>query len=52
VLPAASSRERSLAPPDAEWLVVPDCGHAMTWDQPEICLELIDRTIARVTTAR
>lgn len=47
VLPAPDCQERSLAPEGAEWVVVPDCGHAMTWDQPEACLELIDRTVAR-----
>lgn len=47
VLPSGSSQERSLAPPGAEWVVVPDCGHAMTWDQPEACLELIARTVRR-----
>ncbi|MHB8219541.1 MAG: alpha/beta fold hydrolase [Acidimicrobiales bacterium] len=47
VLPAATNQERSMAPPDAEWMIVPDCGHAMTWDQPEACLALIARTVVR-----
>ncbi|MDA8357919.1 MAG: alpha/beta hydrolase [Actinomycetota bacterium] len=44
VLPASTSQERTLAPPGAEWVVVPDCGHAMTWDQPDACLEIVART--------
>ena len=49
VLPAPDYQERSLAPAGTEWVVVPDCGHAMTWDQPAACLELIDRTVARAS---
>jgi pimeloyl-ACP methyl ester carboxylesterase len=47
VLPPSTSQDRSLAPPGAEWVTVPDCGHAMTWDQPEACLDLIRRAGAQ-----
>ena len=47
VLDAESSQNRALAPPGADWVVVPDCGHAMSWDQPDICVELIRATTAR-----
>lgn len=47
VLPAATSQDRSLVPPETEWFVVPDCGHAVTWDQPARSLELIRRTTGR-----
>jgi pimeloyl-ACP methyl ester carboxylesterase len=50
VLPGPDCQERSLAPEQAEWVVVSNCGHAMTWDQPAACLELIDRTVARAAT--
>lgn len=50
VLPAPDCQERSLVPARTEWVVVPNCGHAMTWDQPQVCLELIDRTVARAAT--
>jgi pimeloyl-ACP methyl ester carboxylesterase len=46
-LPPASSQERSLLPAHAGWVVVGDCGHAMTWDQPDTCVELIRATTAR-----
>jgi pimeloyl-ACP methyl ester carboxylesterase len=49
VLPPGTSQERRLAPEHADWLSVPDCGHAMTWDQPETCLLLIDETVRRAT---
>lgn len=47
VLPAPDCQERSLVPAEAEWVTVPDCGHAISWDQPALCLELIERTVAR-----
>jgi pimeloyl-ACP methyl ester carboxylesterase len=51
VLTAETSQDQALVPPDTEWLDVAACGHAMTWDQPEVCLELIDRTVARTRSA-
>lgn len=47
ILPPDSSQERSLIPAHAEWVVLPRCGHAMTWDQPDECLRLIRDTIDR-----
>ncbi|HEY1734041.1 MAG TPA: alpha/beta hydrolase, partial [Acidimicrobiales bacterium] len=46
-LPPDSSQERSLLPAHADWVTVADCGHAMTWDQPDTCVELIRATTAR-----
>ena len=51
VLPAETSQDRALAPAGAEWVEVAACGHAVTWDQPEVCLELIERTVARSRSA-
>lgn len=51
LLPAPDCQERSLVPEGTDWVIVPDCGHAMTWDQPGTCIELIDRTVARAATA-
>lgn len=51
VLPAMSSQDRSLVPPGTEWVEVERCGHAMTWDQPEVCLALVERTVARAGPA-
>lgn len=44
VLPPTSSQERSLLPAGARWEIVEDCGHAMSWDQPEACLRLVRET--------
>jgi pimeloyl-ACP methyl ester carboxylesterase len=41
VLPATNSQNRDLLPDHAKFLVVPDCGHAMSWDRPDACLRLI-----------
>lgn len=49
ILPSGSSQERSLVPSHAEWVLVPSCGHAMTWDQPEICVRLIEETMQRAS---
>ncbi len=46
VLPPETSQDRAGLPEQTVWRIVPDCGHAMTWDQPEACLELIRRTAA------
>lgn len=51
VLPPDSSQEQALAPTETAWVVVPDCGHAMSWDQPEACLELIGRTVGQAASA-
>ena len=45
VLPAATSQNRGLLPDQARFLVVPDCGHAMSWDRPDACVRLIMDTI-------
>lgn len=45
-MPVATSRDRSLLPPGARFETVGNCGHAMTWDQPEISLALIRSTVA------
>jgi pimeloyl-ACP methyl ester carboxylesterase len=47
ILPPATSQERSLLPAHAEWVVIPRCGHAMTWDQPEQCVRLVGETADR-----
>lgn len=47
VLPPESSQERSLLPAHAEWVVVPECGHSVSWDRPDVALELVRRTAAR-----
>jgi pimeloyl-ACP methyl ester carboxylesterase len=47
VLPSGDCQDRRQLPEHAEWVVVPSCGHAMTWDQPEACVDLIRRTTAR-----
>jgi pimeloyl-ACP methyl ester carboxylesterase len=49
VLPPDSSQERSLVPDHADWVQVPDCGHAMSWDQPDTCVRLIRETVARAS---
>jgi pimeloyl-ACP methyl ester carboxylesterase len=46
VLPARTSQERSLLPDHARFTTVEDCGHAMTWDQPTVCIDLIEQTAA------
>jgi pimeloyl-ACP methyl ester carboxylesterase len=46
----ATPAERSALPPQARWLTVPDCGHAISWDQPELCLRLIEETAALAPT--
>ena len=46
VLPAATSQERSLLPAHAEWVEVPRCGHAVSWDRPDVALDLVRRTTA------
>jgi pimeloyl-ACP methyl ester carboxylesterase len=42
----ATPAQRSALPAQARWLTVPDCGHAISWDQPELCLRLIKETAA------
>jgi pimeloyl-ACP methyl ester carboxylesterase len=46
VLPAHTSQEQSLLPEHARFTIVKECGHAMTWDQPEACVSLIKETAA------
>jgi pimeloyl-ACP methyl ester carboxylesterase len=46
VLPASTSQNRSLLPDHARFLIVPDCGHAVSWDRPDACLHLIRETTA------
>jgi len=51
VLPTTTSQNRSLLPRSAGFTIVEDCGHAMSWDRPDACLELIDSTAARAPRA-
>ena len=53
ILPPATSQNRALLPPSAGFTIVERCGHAMSWDRPDACLELIDRTAtqARLTSS-
>jgi pimeloyl-ACP methyl ester carboxylesterase len=51
VLPPDTCQERSLLPDDVTFTVVPSCGHAMSWDQPEACVRLIRQTTARAQMA-
>jgi Predicted hydrolases or acyltransferases (alpha/beta hydrolase superfamily) len=44
VFPAPTYQDPSELPAQARFEVVADCGHAMTWDQPETCLGLIRDT--------
>ncbi len=46
VLPVDRCQDLRRLPPGARHLVVDDCGHAMTWDQPDRCLALIAETTA------
>ena len=41
-----SPAEHDALGPAARWVLVKDCGHAMSWDQPEACLSLIAETTA------
>jgi pimeloyl-ACP methyl ester carboxylesterase len=47
VLPAGRAQDFGLLPAHAEVHIVGSCGHAMTWDQPDRCLELLEATTAR-----
>ncbi|NNN22061.1 MAG: alpha/beta hydrolase [Acidimicrobiales bacterium] len=49
LLTSPKSQNRSAVDQEVEWLTVADCGHAMTWDQPDKCLELIRRTAGKVS---
>lgn len=51
VLPPDTSQDRSLLPAHARFEVVGDCGHAMSWDQPEVCLRLLAETVATASPA-
>jgi pimeloyl-ACP methyl ester carboxylesterase len=51
VLPPRTSQNRALIPEGATFSVVDDCGHAMSWDQPGACLELIAETASRGSPA-
>jgi pimeloyl-ACP methyl ester carboxylesterase len=50
VLPAATSQNQKLLPDQAKFLVVPDCGHAMSWDRPDACVRLIMDTTGEPST--
>jgi pimeloyl-ACP methyl ester carboxylesterase len=43
ILPSDSSQNRALLPSHSKFMVIPDCGHAMTWDRPHACVQLIER---------
>lgn len=47
VLAPGSSQERALLPGHAEWVRVPRCGHAVSWDRPQVALDLVRSTAAR-----
>jgi pimeloyl-ACP methyl ester carboxylesterase len=47
VLPEHSSRDLALLPPQTEVQTIASCGHAMTWDQPGACVELIRKAVVR-----
>ena len=51
VLPPASSQNPALMPEGAAFSIVEDCGHAMSWDRPDQCLDLIAANVARVDLA-
>jgi pimeloyl-ACP methyl ester carboxylesterase len=38
--------DRDVLGPSVRWVSVPHCGHAISWDHPEACLELIAQTSA------
>ena len=48
ILPPGTSQNRDLLSPSTEFTIVAGCGHAMSWDRPDACLGLIERTAARV----
>ena len=48
LLKPPKSQNRSLLGQDVEWVIVERCGHAMTWDQPETCIDLIRQTTGMV----
>ena len=41
VLPAATARLRSAAPPGCRWVEWDRCGHVPPWDRPRECAELV-----------
>jgi pimeloyl-ACP methyl ester carboxylesterase len=47
VFPGAKFQNHTELPPHTKIEIIADCGHAMTWDQPDACLELI-RTTSRL----
>jgi pimeloyl-ACP methyl ester carboxylesterase len=51
ILPGQANRCRRLAPAQARWVVLPDCGHAPMWDAPQRTVELIDATVAAADPA-
>lgn len=49
LLTSPKSQNRSAVSDEVEWVTVAACGHAMTWDQPDKCIELIRRTAGKVS---
>ena len=47
-LPYPDSQERSLAPAHASWLVIDKCGHAPMWDHPQLIVQIISETTAKI----
>ena len=45
ILPAPDNQRREAAPPGAEWVVLPRCGHAPMWDAPDATVELVEKTV-------
>lgn len=51
ILPPTHCQERALAPTQARWVRLSNCGHVPMWDQPAASLELIDQTVARAVSS-
>ena len=47
VLPAKTCQERSLLPPHARWVVLPNTGHAPMWDSPQEVISEIASLVKR-----
>ena len=43
-LPARTCQERTLTPPHARWIILPDSGHAPMWDHPREVIAEIKQT--------
>ncbi len=50
ILPRPSQR-REMAPPGAQWVRIPHCGHAAMWDAAQQTVELVVRTVAEALSS-